>query len=202
MGEGRHRQTCYLIDFGLARRFKSADGKLREPRSSTGFRGTARYASLQAHLGKELGQRDDLWSWFYILYEFQTGALPWRREKDKQRISDMKRMWSVADWPDEIPPVFEEIFGYLQELKSVESMPNFMHLNILVDKLIDSSDGKMTFDWDDPPNVAVDRKIHVSELAVKKPSSIEIPNFHPVPPTAPCPPSKGFLYRLRKLKLF
>jgi hypothetical protein len=51
----------YLIDFGLSRRFMGADGSIRnvsllfernaheKARTSAGFRGTARYASIQAH---------------------------------------------------------------------------------------------------------------------------------------------------------
>ncbi|KNE66762.1 serine/threonine protein kinase [Allomyces macrogynus ATCC 38327] len=42
---GVPRARCYLIDFGLARRFLTSDGQIRPPRSSAGFRGTARYAS-------------------------------------------------------------------------------------------------------------------------------------------------------------
>jgi hypothetical protein len=39
------RARCYVIDFGLSRRFMTPEGKVREPRPSAGFRGTARYAS-------------------------------------------------------------------------------------------------------------------------------------------------------------
>jgi tau tubulin kinase len=48
---GRERQRCYLIDYGLSRRYLNASGKVREARSKVGFRGTARYASINAHLG-------------------------------------------------------------------------------------------------------------------------------------------------------
>jgi len=56
-----------------------------QPRPSVGFRGTGRYASLNAHNGIELGRRDDLWSLFYTLVEFLRGKLPWRKEKDRVR---------------------------------------------------------------------------------------------------------------------
>lgn len=81
-----------------------------------GFRGTVRYASINAHKNKvtkiisyllysylfilplklltlvyfdlqEMGRHDDLWSLFYMLVEFMVGQLPWRKIKDKVRVS-------------------------------------------------------------------------------------------------------------------
>ncbi|KAJ3359638.1 Tau-tubulin kinase 2, partial [Allomyces javanicus] len=59
---GFRRARCYVIDFGLARRYLTADGHVRDARATAGFRGTARYASLAAHESRELARRDDLWS--------------------------------------------------------------------------------------------------------------------------------------------
>lgn len=42
----------FMIDFGLARRFLLNNGEVRPARDSTGFRGTARYASINSHLCK------------------------------------------------------------------------------------------------------------------------------------------------------
>eukprot|EP01156_Anaeramoeba_ignava_P017811 Anaeramoba_ignava/a90072_53.p2 GENE.a90072_53~~a90072_53.p2 ORF type:complete len:195 (+),score=61.65 a90072_53:232-816(+) len=38
-----------LIDFGLARSYITHEGELRKPRKKIGFRGTARYASINSH---------------------------------------------------------------------------------------------------------------------------------------------------------
>lgn len=46
-----------------------------------GYRGVA----LQ-----EMGRQDDLWSLFYMLVEFVTGQLPWRKTKDKEQVSTKK----------------------------------------------------------------------------------------------------------------
>ena len=87
---------CYLIDFGLSRKYLLVSGEVKpvltllflvlnafQPRATAGFRGTARYASVNSHAAKELGRRDDLWSILYILVEFAQGTLPWRQLKEK-----------------------------------------------------------------------------------------------------------------------
>jgi len=60
--------------------------EVRPPRAAAGFRGTVRYASLNAHKNKEMGRHDDLWSLLYMLVEFVNGALPWRKIKDKEQV--------------------------------------------------------------------------------------------------------------------
>ena len=39
---------------------------------------------MSAHRGDELGRRDDLWSFFYILVELLSGDLPWRSKNSLQ----------------------------------------------------------------------------------------------------------------------
>lgn len=76
-----------MLDYGLARQYVHKNGRLRDERESAGFRGTVRYASLNAHYKKDLGRRDDLWSLLYILIEFRRGELPWRKIADKNEVS-------------------------------------------------------------------------------------------------------------------
>ena len=66
-------KKVYMLDFGLARQYTNAAGEVRPPRAAAGFRGTVRYASVNAHKNKEMGRHDDLWSLFYMLVEFITG---------------------------------------------------------------------------------------------------------------------------------
>lgn len=52
---GRVPSTCkkvYMLDFGLARQYTNAAGEVRAPRAAAGFRGTVRYASVNAHKNK------------------------------------------------------------------------------------------------------------------------------------------------------
>ena len=87
--------TCYTIDFGLARRYVDEKGAHREPRLNPGFRGTARYASLNAHRNLELSRRDDLWSVFFIVFEFLVGVLPWAPLSGRDEIGVAKEQWLV-----------------------------------------------------------------------------------------------------------
>ena len=65
--------TWMIIDFGLARRYVDDNGVVLPEREGAGFRGSTTYASLNAHEDKDLGRRDDLWSWFFILIEMIEG---------------------------------------------------------------------------------------------------------------------------------
>jgi serine/threonine protein kinase len=56
-----------LIDYGLSRHFKD-----RRTGERPGFVGTTKYASLNAHKGRELSRRDDLISWFFSMMECVT----------------------------------------------------------------------------------------------------------------------------------
>lgn len=52
---GRTADTCktvYMLDFGLARQYTNSSGEVRPPRAAAGFRGTVRYASVNAHKNK------------------------------------------------------------------------------------------------------------------------------------------------------
>ena len=45
-------RRVYMLDFGLARQYTTATGEVRAPRAAAGFRGTVRYASINAHKNK------------------------------------------------------------------------------------------------------------------------------------------------------
>ena len=68
-----------------------------------GFRGTARYASIAAHEGRDLGRVDDVWSLFYILIECLRGSLPWKG-KEKSKIAALKVKYTFPDSPSATSP--------------------------------------------------------------------------------------------------
>ncbi|KYR01840.1 putative protein serine/threonine kinase [Tieghemostelium lacteum] len=143
------RNITYLIDFGLARRYVLASGEVRPPRDSTGFRGTARYASINSHLSKDLGRRDDLWSIFYVLIEFAEGQLPWRKLKDKDQIGDMKMKYNTPELVRDLPPQFSQFMKHLKSL-NYEDRPNYVFLQSLLNECYVSLglNESTPFDWE------------------------------------------------------
>ncbi|VDO03113.1 unnamed protein product [Rodentolepis nana] len=108
-------RTLFLLDFGLARQYTNPEGEVRPARPVAGFRGTVRYASKNAHANKELGRHDDLWSMFYMLVEFASGQLPWRRLKDKEQVGQIKQSYNHQSLARCLP---SEYRGFLEHIES------------------------------------------------------------------------------------
>ncbi|KAJ8309572.1 hypothetical protein KUTeg_014446 [Tegillarca granosa] len=106
-------KKVFMLDFGLARQYTTPNGEVRPPRTAAGFRGTVRYASMNAHKNKEMGRHDDLWSLFYMLVEFVAGQLPWRKIKDKEQVGNMKEKYDntllLKNMPNEFKTFLEHI---------------------------------------------------------------------------------------------
>lgn len=56
---------------------------------------------------QEMGRHDDLWSLFYMLIEFITGQLPWRRIKDKEQVGQMKDKYDHTQFLKSLPSEFK-----------------------------------------------------------------------------------------------
>ncbi|XP_016319123.1 tau-tubulin kinase 1-like [Sinocyclocheilus anshuiensis] len=109
-------RKCYMLDFGLARQYTNTNGEVRPPRSVAGFRGTVRYASINAHKNKEMGRHDDLWSLFYMLVEFTVGQLPWRKIKDKEQVGQIKERYEHRMLLKHMPAEFHIFYDHVLDL--------------------------------------------------------------------------------------
>ncbi|XP_020575269.1 casein kinase 1-like protein HD16 isoform X2 [Phalaenopsis equestris] len=76
----RDEKRLFLVDLGLATKWKdtiTGQHVLYDQRPDN-FRGTVRYASVHAHLGRIGSRRDDLESLAYTLVFLLRGRLPWQ----------------------------------------------------------------------------------------------------------------------------
>ena len=54
-----------------------------------------------------MGRHDDLWSLFYMIVEFLTGQLPWRKIKDKEQVGLMKEKYEHSQFLKYLPSEFK-----------------------------------------------------------------------------------------------
>ncbi|KAF9407960.1 hypothetical protein HW555_012191, partial [Spodoptera exigua] len=133
---GRYPSNCrkvYMLDFGLARQYTTSNGQVRPPRAAAGFRGTVRYASINAHKNKEMGRHDDLWSLFYMLVEFVNGQLPWRKIKDKEQVGLMKEKYDHRLLLKHLPSELRQFLEHVQQLEYADS-PDYAMLTSLLER--------------------------------------------------------------------
>jgi tau tubulin kinase len=138
-----HERSLCLIDFGLSKRWKDPDGTVYPPRPDVGFRGTARYASINSHDGADLGRRDDLWSVFYLLIEFAAPPLPWRQVRDKDGVGQMKRV-NRNRLCTGLPSAFQEIGDYLARLNFADA-PDYDMIIEKLNAIVDETDAPSDF---------------------------------------------------------
>ena len=140
---------CYILDFGLARQYTTPTGEIRQPRAVAGFRGTVRYASINAHKSLELGRHDDLWSLFYIMAEFINGQLPWRKMKDKEQVGKSKEKFDHLQLLQGTPKEVQDFLSHLQSLNYF-TKPNYSYIKALFQQALEGLGVKESdpYDWE------------------------------------------------------
>ncbi|XP_015172163.1 PREDICTED: uncharacterized protein LOC107064249 isoform X1 [Polistes dominula] len=144
-------RLVYMLDFGLARQFTTGTGEVRPPRAAAGFRGTVRYASVNAHKNKEMGRHDDLWSLFYMLVEFVNGQLPWRKVKDKEQVGYMKEKYDHRLLLKHLPSDLRLFLEHIQSLGYADE-PDYAMLAGLFERCMKRRSVKPNdpYDWERP----------------------------------------------------
>lgn len=142
-------RKCFMLDFGLARQFTNSCGDVRPPRAVAGFRGTVRYASINAHRNREMGRHDDLWSLFYMLVEFVVGQLPWRKIKDKEQVGSIKERYDHRLMLKHLPPEFSTFLDHISSLDYF-TKPDYQLLTSVFDNSIKTFGviESEPFDWE------------------------------------------------------
>ncbi|KAI7743572.1 hypothetical protein M8C21_000771 [Ambrosia artemisiifolia] len=137
MGLGRKESQVYIIDYGLAKKYRDLQTHKHIPyRENKNLTGTARYASVNTHLGVEQSRRDDLESLGYVLMYFLRGSLPWQglkagtKKQKYDRISEKKMVTPVELLCKSYPSEFTSYFHYCRSLR-FDDKPNYSYLKKL-----------------------------------------------------------------------
>mmetsp|Transcript_101399 Transcript_101399/g.198972 ORF Transcript_101399/g.198972 Transcript_101399/m.198972 type:complete len:428 (+) Transcript_101399:78-1361(+) len=156
IGTGARKHVCHVIDFGLAKKYQDPrTGRHIVYLEGKNLTGTARYASINTHLGIEQSRRDDIESLGFVLMYFLRGSLPWQglkattKKQKYQRILERKQ----ATHPDQLcrgyPPEFRDYFAHCLSL-GFEDRPDYRYLKRIFRDLFErqSFEDDGVFDWD------------------------------------------------------
>ncbi|KAJ3101849.1 casein kinase I [Phlyctochytrium planicorne] len=145
----------YMVDFGMAKQYRDPKTKVHIPyREKKSLSGTARYMSINTHLGREQSRRDDLESLGHVFMYFLRGSLPWQglkaatNKQKYEKIGEKKQAVPIKELCDGFPEEFAEYLNYSRNLK-FEQEPDYNYLKGLFTKVLqrlnENDDG--LFDW-------------------------------------------------------
>ncbi|VDP02358.1 unnamed protein product [Soboliphyme baturini] len=173
---GRHstrkQHIIHIIDFGLAKEYIDPETNKHIPyREHKSLTGTARYMSINTHLGKEQSRRDDLEALGHMFMYFLRGSLPWQGLKADtlkeryQKIGDTKRATPIEILCEGFPEEFAKYLRYSRRLDFFE-LPDYDYCWELFKAVLDKNcwvyDNE--FDWTVKLNHAV--SIFLSYLTI------------------------------------
>jgi len=154
MGLNNLSQYVYLLDFGLAKKYRSSRTLKQIPLvNRKKLTGTARYASINALKGYEHSRRDDLEAAGYVLIYFIKGRLPWQglqvktKEERYKKILKKKIEISPEELCENLPQEFEKYIEYTRNLEYLEE-PDYAMLRELFNSILRKDHAKFDFIYD------------------------------------------------------
>jgi casein kinase 1 len=166
MGIGATSNQVFIIDFGLAKRYRNQDTHVHIPYTEgKSLTGTARYASVGALRGFEQSRRDDMEALGYVWLYLLRGGLPWmgltgvNQKQKHDRICDVKDQTSFEVLCRGCPSEFVQYFKKIRSLKFADR-PNYakyreMFRNLFLEH---GYTYDYQYDWVAPPQSPVSAK--------------------------------------------
>jgi casein kinase 1 len=155
IGLGKKANQVHAIDFGLAKKYRDPKTQQHIPyREGKNLTGTARYASVNTHLGIEQSRRDDLEAIGYVLMYFNRGSLPWQglkangKKEKYEKIMEKKMSTPVEQLCKHFPTEFVTYLNYCRSLR-FEDRPDYAYLRRLLKDLFfrEGHQYDFVFDW-------------------------------------------------------
>jgi len=141
IGLGKQENIVYVIDYGLAKKYRDPKTHQHIPYNEhKNLTGTARYASINTHLGIEQSRRDDVESLGFVFLYFMRGSLPWQglkavTKKDKyDKISEKKMSTPIEVLCKGFPAEFATYLSYCRSLR-FDDKPDYAYMRRLFREL-------------------------------------------------------------------
>jgi casein kinase 1 len=155
MGLGRKHTILHVIDYGLAKKYKDPKSNVHIPYiEGKNLTGTARYASINTHMGIEQSRRDDLEGIAYVLLYFLNGSLPWQGfalENKKEKYDRIKEC-KIAAQPEQLcvnlPVEFSTFLNYARSLR-FDERPDYAYIKKLFKDRMTADQYRLdyVYDW-------------------------------------------------------
>ncbi|POY74368.1 hypothetical protein BMF94_2562 [Rhodotorula taiwanensis] len=147
--------VVHVVDFGMAKQYRDPKTKQHIPyRERKSLSGTARYMSINTHLGREQSRRDDLEALGHVFFYFLRGGLPWQglkaatNKQKYEKIGEKKQTTPIKELAEGFDEEFAIYLNYVRKLGFEES-PDYDFLRELFSKVLKNrgevDDG--VFDW-------------------------------------------------------